>query len=50
MPGAARGAESAAATARTAARFSVWPWFVLVVAAAALGEWALATRRHGGDA
>jgi hypothetical protein len=50
MPGAAIGAESAAATARTAARFSVWPWFVLVVAAAALGEWALATRRHGGDA
>lgn len=31
------------------ARVSLWPWLLGVAAAAALGEWALATRRHGGD-
>lgn len=33
-----------------AAKLPVWPWFVLLGIAAALGEWTLATRRHGGDA
>jgi Ca-activated chloride channel homolog len=49
-PGAANHAESGAVAMQTAARLAVWPWFVLLVSAAALGEWALATRRHGGDA
>jgi Ca-activated chloride channel homolog len=54
-PRAGSPAESGAATTRTgvrrsASRIAVWPWCVLLVAAAALGEWALATRRHGGDA
>jgi len=48
--GAAGRGEADAAGRRTAARLAVWPWFVLLAAAAALGEWALATRRHGGDA
>jgi Ca-activated chloride channel homolog len=49
-PGAAGRAEAAPAPARRAAHLAAWPWFVLLVAVAALGEWALATRRHGGDA
>jgi len=35
---------------RVLARLALWPWFVLGAVAVALGEWALATRRHGGDA
>ncbi len=31
-------------------RIPFWPWFLLAAIAAALGEWALATRRRGGDA
>jgi len=31
-------------------RISLWPWLLLAAMAAALGEWALATRRPGGDA
>ncbi len=28
----------------------LWPWLLLGAVAAAVGEWALATRRHGGEA
>ena len=49
-PGGAGRAESNAAVTRSASRLAMWPWFVLLVASAALGEWALATRRQGGDA
>lgn len=31
-------------------RISLWPWLVVAALCAALGEWALATRRAGGDA
>jgi len=32
------------------ARVPIWPWLLLLGAATLAGEWALATRRHGGDA
>jgi hypothetical protein len=31
-------------------RVAIWPWCLLLGAAVLAGEWALATRRHGGDA
>jgi Ca-activated chloride channel homolog len=49
-PGRAGRGDADAPGGRRAARLAVWPWFALLAAAAALGEWALATRRHGGDA
>ena len=50
-PGAAVPGSGPSATGSQAlARLALWPWFVLGAAAVALGEWALATRRHGGDA
>jgi hypothetical protein len=43
-------AEPPARSGRVLAGLALWPWLVLAAAAVALGEWALATRRHGGDA
>lgn len=48
-PGAS-GAASAPPVQQVLARLALWPWLVLGAVAVALGEWALATRRHGGDA
>lgn len=42
-------AEPQARTGRALAGLALWPWLVLGAVAVALGEWALATRRHGGD-
>ena len=49
-PGPSGGAVSSPPVQRVLARLAVWPWLVLMAVAVALGEWALATRRHGGDA
>ena len=46
----AGGAASQSPVQRVLARLALWPWLVLGAVAVALGEWALATRRHGGDA
>ncbi|HEV2282625.1 MAG TPA: VWA domain-containing protein [bacterium] len=49
-PGPAAAAASQPPVQRVLARLALWPWLVLGAAAVALGEWALATRRRGGDA
>ena len=47
-PGRSAGAAGALGTALV--RIPLWPWLVAAALCAALGEWALATRREGGDA
>jgi hypothetical protein len=51
-PAAAASAAAAAGSAsggRVLTRLALWPWLVLAAAAVAMGEWALATRRRGGE-
>jgi len=44
------GPTTAGVPATVLVRVSLWPWLALVGLVALLGEWTLATRRHGGDA
>ena len=49
-PGTGAAGPGAGRPSWAAVKLPVWPWLVLLGIAVALGEWTLATRRHGGDA